>query len=80
MQPTLHVVSQVVVDDSEGSPAHTVINALISMEHRKPGSCEVLVTKLLQKLARYVCSFTFLIYSLNSQTQRNISAVPRNLH
>ncbi|XP_023536097.1 germinal center kinase 1-like isoform X1 [Cucurbita pepo subsp. pepo] len=44
-------LKEVVVDDSEGSPAHTVINALISMEHRKPGSCEVLVTKLLQKLA-----------------------------
>ncbi|KAG6591945.1 Serine/threonine-protein kinase svkA, partial [Cucurbita argyrosperma subsp. sororia] len=44
-------LKEVVVDDSEGSPARTVINALISMEHRKPGSCEVLVTKLLQKLA-----------------------------
>lgn len=46
--------AQVVADDSEGSPSRTVINALINMEHLKPGSCEVLATKLLQKLARSV--------------------------
>lgn len=56
--------SQVFADDSEGSPARTVINALINMEHQKLGSCEVLVTKLLQKLARFASYFTFLTYSL----------------
>ncbi|KAG6607887.1 Serine/threonine-protein kinase svkA, partial [Cucurbita argyrosperma subsp. sororia] len=44
-------LKEVVADDSEGSPSRTVINALINMERVKPGSCEVLVTKLLQKLA-----------------------------
>ncbi|XP_038897628.1 germinal center kinase 1 isoform X3 [Benincasa hispida] len=44
-------LKEVVADDSEGSPARNVINALINLEHVKPGSCEVLVTKLLQKLA-----------------------------
>lgn len=44
-------LKEVVADDSEGSPSRTVINALINMEHLKPGSCEVLATKLLQKLA-----------------------------
>ncbi|XP_022139482.1 germinal center kinase 1 isoform X1 [Momordica charantia] len=44
-------LKEVVADDSEGSPARAVINALINMEHVKPGSCEVLVTKFLQQLA-----------------------------
>lgn len=44
-------LKEVVANDSEGTPARTVMNALLNMEHLKPGSCEVLVTKLLQKLA-----------------------------
>lgn len=39
------------LDDSKGAIGHAVANALINMERTKPGSCEVLVSKLLQHLA-----------------------------
>ncbi|XP_038691658.1 serine/threonine-protein kinase 24 isoform X3 [Tripterygium wilfordii] len=44
-------LKEAVVDDSEGSTVKAVTNSLINMERMKPGSCEVLVSKLLQQLA-----------------------------
>ncbi|KAF5730690.1 serine/threonine-protein kinase dst4 isoform X2 [Tripterygium wilfordii] len=44
-------LKEAVADDSEGSAVHAVTNSLINMECMKPGSCEVLVNKLLQQLA-----------------------------
>ncbi|XP_011082702.2 serine/threonine-protein kinase svkA [Sesamum indicum] len=40
-----------IADDSEGSVFRTVANSLMDMERVKPGSSELLVTKLLQRLA-----------------------------
>ncbi|XP_057797418.1 uncharacterized protein LOC131013367 isoform X4 [Salvia miltiorrhiza] len=40
-----------IVDDPGGSVFQRVTNALIDMEHAKPGSSELFVTKLLQQLA-----------------------------
>lgn len=42
-------LKEVVADDSEG--LRSVMNSLISMERMKPGSCEALIHKLLQRLA-----------------------------
>ncbi|KAA8526814.1 hypothetical protein F0562_008957 [Nyssa sinensis] len=43
-------LKEAIVDDSEGSVVHAVANSLMDMEHMKPGSCEFLVTGLLQRL------------------------------
>ncbi|KAK4398363.1 Serine/threonine-protein kinase svkA [Sesamum angolense] len=43
--------SMAIADDSEGSVFRTVANSLMDMERVKPGSSELLVTKLLQRLA-----------------------------
>ncbi|XP_007021552.2 PREDICTED: germinal center kinase 1 isoform X2 [Theobroma cacao] len=44
-------LKEVVADDSEGSVARAVTNSLINMERTKPGSCETLVRRLLERLA-----------------------------
>ncbi|XP_058001473.1 uncharacterized protein LOC110666280 isoform X2 [Hevea brasiliensis] len=50
--PSLKEVSyQVVADDSEGSVVHAVTNSLVNMERTKPGSAELLVRNLLQRLS-----------------------------
>ncbi|KAK6134579.1 hypothetical protein DH2020_031673 [Rehmannia glutinosa] len=41
-----------IADDSRGTVFQTVANSLMDMERVKPGSSELLVTKLLQRLAR----------------------------
>ncbi|XP_059661488.1 uncharacterized protein LOC132307681 isoform X2 [Cornus florida] len=43
-------LKEAVADDSEGSVVHAVVNSLMDMELMKPGSCEVLVTRLLHRL------------------------------
>ncbi|KAG5235446.1 hypothetical protein OIU76_025484 [Salix suchowensis] len=40
-----------VADDSEGSAVHAVASSLVNMERIKPGSCDILVRSLLQRLA-----------------------------
>ncbi|XP_022717154.1 serine/threonine-protein kinase 26-like isoform X3 [Durio zibethinus] len=44
-------LKEVIADDSEGSVLRAVTNSLINMERTKPGSCEVLVRRLLERLA-----------------------------
>ncbi|KAI5571504.1 hypothetical protein POPTR_011G116300v4 [Populus trichocarpa] len=44
-------LKEAVADDSEGSVVHAVTNSLVTMERLKPGSCDVLVRSLLQRLA-----------------------------
>ncbi|PPS00187.1 hypothetical protein GOBAR_AA20479 [Gossypium barbadense] len=44
-------LKEVIADDSEGSVVRAVTNSLINMERAKPGSCEALVRKLLERLA-----------------------------
>ncbi|KAJ4826780.1 hypothetical protein Tsubulata_034766 [Turnera subulata] len=44
-------LKEAIADDSEGSIARAVTNALIDMERIKPGSCDILVKSLLQRLA-----------------------------
>ncbi|KAJ8747483.1 hypothetical protein K2173_014420 [Erythroxylum novogranatense] len=44
-------VKEAVDDDSEGSVVKAVTSALVNMERKKPGSCDVLVRNLLQQLA-----------------------------
>ncbi|XP_039013663.1 serine/threonine-protein kinase 25-like [Hibiscus syriacus] len=44
-------LKEVFSDDSEGSVVRAVTNSLINMERTKPGSCEALVRKLLERLA-----------------------------
>ncbi|XP_039061161.1 germinal center kinase 1-like [Hibiscus syriacus] len=44
-------LKEVFSDDSEGSVVHAVTNSLINMEGAKPGSCEALIRKLLERLA-----------------------------
>ncbi|GMI85337.1 hypothetical protein like AT3G15220 [Hibiscus trionum] len=44
-------IKEVMADDSEGSVTRAVTNSLIHMERTKPGSCEALVYKLLDRLA-----------------------------
>lgn len=43
-------LKEAVSDNSEGSVTRDVANSLMNMERMKPGSCEVLVKKLLQQL------------------------------
>ncbi|XWS28032.1 hypothetical protein CRYUN_Cryun25bG0031200 [Craigia yunnanensis] len=45
-------LKEVIADDSEGSVVYAVTNSLINMERTKPGSCEALVHRLLERLAR----------------------------
>ncbi|KAK8648410.1 hypothetical protein V6N13_129163 [Hibiscus sabdariffa] len=44
-------LKEVLADDSEGSVVRAVTNSLINMEGAKPGSCEALVHRLLERLA-----------------------------
>ncbi|KAH8494339.1 hypothetical protein H0E87_020920 [Populus deltoides] len=44
-------LKEAVADDSEGSVVHAVTKSLVTMERLKPGSCDVLVRSLLQRLA-----------------------------
>ncbi|KAL6554220.1 hypothetical protein OROMI_019893 [Orobanche minor] len=44
-------ITQAIADDSSGSAFQTVANSLRDMERYNPGSSELLVTKLLQRLA-----------------------------
>ncbi|XP_044504459.1 germinal center kinase 1 [Mangifera indica] len=44
-------LKEAVADDAEGPVVRQVISSLINMERIKPGSCDVLVRKLLQQLA-----------------------------
>ncbi|KAL4272491.1 hypothetical protein GQ457_13G003670 [Hibiscus cannabinus] len=44
-------LKEVLADDSEGSVVQAVTNSLINMEGAKPGSCEALVHRLLERLA-----------------------------
>ncbi|KAF4367166.1 hypothetical protein CsatB_011580 [Cannabis sativa] len=44
-------LKEVNADDSEGPIVHAVANSLINMERLKPGSCEVLISRLLQRLS-----------------------------
>lgn len=43
---------QAIADDPEGSIVEEVVNSLVNMEGTNPNSCDVLVKKLLQRLAR----------------------------
>ncbi|XP_021667290.2 uncharacterized protein LOC110655329 isoform X4 [Hevea brasiliensis] len=45
-----------VANDSEGSIVRAVINSLINMERTKPGSADLLVRSLLQRLSSGLCS------------------------
>ncbi|KAJ6333010.1 hypothetical protein OIU77_008962 [Salix suchowensis] len=47
-----------VADDSEGSAVHAVASSLVNMERIKPGSCDILVRSLLQRLASSKGIFT----------------------
>ncbi|XP_038991096.1 uncharacterized protein LOC120114172 [Hibiscus syriacus] len=44
-------LKEVLADDSEGSVVRGVANSFINMEGAKPGSCEALVRRLLERLA-----------------------------
>ncbi|PON81840.1 Serine/threonine protein kinase [Trema orientale] len=44
-------LKEAIADDSEGAVVRAVSNSLINMERLKPGSCEVLVSRLLQRLS-----------------------------
>ena len=44
---------QAIADDPEGPIMRAVLNSLINMEGTKPRSSDVLVKKLLQRLARF---------------------------
>ncbi|MBA0603018.1 hypothetical protein Gorai_003178, partial [Gossypium raimondii] len=44
-------LKEVIADDSEGRVMRVVTNSLVHMERTKPGSCEALVCKLLDRLA-----------------------------
>ncbi|XVF04262.1 hypothetical protein REPUB_Repub05bG0067500 [Reevesia pubescens] len=44
-------LKEVIADDSEGSVVRSVTNSLLNMERSKPGSCEALVRRLLERLA-----------------------------
>ncbi|KAK9004911.1 hypothetical protein V6N11_042362 [Hibiscus sabdariffa] len=44
-------LKEVLADDSEGSVVRAVTSSLINMEGAKPGSCEALVHRLLERLA-----------------------------
>ncbi|GMJ11436.1 hypothetical protein like AT3G15220 [Hibiscus trionum] len=44
-------IKEVIDDDSEGPVMRAVTNSLVHMERTKPGSCEALVYKLLDRLA-----------------------------
>ncbi|XP_020235925.1 serine/threonine-protein kinase 4 [Cajanus cajan] len=44
-------LKEAIADDSEGSIVRSVINSFINMEGTKPKSCDVVVKKLLQRLA-----------------------------
>nr|KJB81970.1 hypothetical protein B456_013G169600 [Gossypium raimondii] len=46
-------LKEVIADDSEGRVMRVVTNSLVHMERTKPGSCEALVCKLLDRLARF---------------------------
>lgn len=43
-------IKEAIGDDSEGPVVHAVANSLMDMERMKPGSSEVIVTRLLQQL------------------------------
>ncbi|XVF70158.1 hypothetical protein PTKIN_Ptkin11bG0138900 [Pterospermum kingtungense] len=44
-------LKEVIAEDSEGSVVRAVTNSLVNMERTKPGSCEALVRRLLERLA-----------------------------
>ncbi|KAG2677866.1 hypothetical protein I3843_12G118800 [Carya illinoinensis] len=44
-------LKEAIAEDPEGSVVRSIANSLVNMEHEKPGSCEVLVRRLLQQLA-----------------------------
>ncbi|KAL5736382.1 hypothetical protein ACOSQ2_031170 [Xanthoceras sorbifolium] len=44
-------LKEAVADDSEGPVVRQVVSSLVNMERLKPGSCEVLVRRLLQQLS-----------------------------
>ncbi|PON34146.1 Serine/threonine protein kinase [Parasponia andersonii] len=44
-------LKEAIADDSEGTVVRAVANSLMNMERLKPGSCEVLVSRLLQRLS-----------------------------
>lgn len=50
---SVYVTKQTIADDPEGSVVRAVANSLINMERSMPGSCEVFVSRLLQRLARF---------------------------
>lgn len=52
------------VDDSEGPVVRAVANSLMDMERMKSGSCEVLVERLLQRLARLHSFSHFLLFAI----------------
>lgn len=66
----INYVMQAIADDSGGPVVQKVTNALIDMEHSKPGSSELFVTKLLHQLARSIgttCShFSFFLDAIIS--------------
>lgn len=45
---------QAIADDPGGHVVQKVTNALMDMEHSKPGSSELFVIKLLHQLARFI--------------------------
>lgn len=44
---------QATADDSEGLVVRSVLESLMELEREKPGSCEVLIKTLLQRLGRF---------------------------
>lgn len=52
---------QVIADDSEGLVIRSVLESLMELEREKPGSCEVLIKTLLQRLGRFDHFFLYII-------------------
>lgn len=58
---------QAIADDPGGAVFQEVVNSLMDMERLKPGSSELLVTKLLQQLARFI-SISYSCFSFLKHT------------
>lgn len=57
----LYMLIQVIADDSEGLVIRSVLESLMELEREKPGSCEVLIKTLLQRLGRFDHFFLYII-------------------
>lgn len=52
LSSSISCIVQAAGDKSEGSTVHAVLESLMDMEYQMPGSCEALVSKLLQRVGR----------------------------